>query len=391
MNKRIITVFAIILVFCFISCSTDSNLNLHNTNVIRQLQIQEYGPYVFISRGKVWKYNILTNELTKACVDPECKGDCPLEGAITYINQVWEGKLFFSSFTAYTHEYYYGFQDLISGEVTILKKLEATENSGNAVMAVSKGWVYYCRKKIKDGGKITNPDDFETLICRIHSDSRTEETVLKIDSASLMAVVEDKLIRLRDGKLVSVDVLSNIEVELLDFDERGFTLPGSKISSLGNTLYFCVKSREFFESEYSKASYAKQYLISVNLDTGLVKKINDSPVISFCLTDEAIYYVPMIQRHLYVPDNYVDSPSSVVVFYADSSLHRCNHDGTDDKVVFTNETLDFAEEFTVIDNKLIGELFNYDEEEHRFTPGGFFGTVDLDTKTITRSIGEISR
>ena len=383
--------FALLLLpLLLLSCASEKPISQHTTNVVRQLQIQEYGPHIYFAHGKVWRYNRNTNELSKACLDPECKGDCILEGAVTYINQVLDGKLFFSSFTAFTHNYAYGYQDLLSGDVTVLKELSATETSGNSVMAVWDGAVYYCRKILRDGGSKINPDDYETWICCVSADGTNEKPMMKLSGDSLMAICDGKFILLKEGKLVAADISTFEETELLDFDSNGFTLPGSKISSINDKIYLLMKSRDSFVSEYKQVSYAKNYLISIDLSSLKWEKVVDCPVITFCLTDDAIYYSPMVQRHLYVPENYSESPEKVVVFYADESLHRCSLDGTNDKIVYTNDMMDFSEEYTVINGILFGWLFDYDEKAHSFVSGGYFGSIDFSSGTVKRAIGDMN-
>ena len=110
MNKKKIIVFCLcafclcVLCICaFVLCSNSENDNPHISKVLRPINIQEYGPYVFWAHGKVWKYNRFSNILTGACIMPDCDGSGPLDGAITNVNRINNDALYFSSFTAYTH------------------------------------------------------------------------------------------------------------------------------------------------------------------------------------------------------------------------------------------------------------------------------------------------
>jgi len=88
---------------------------------------------------------------------------------------------------------------------------------------------------------------------------------------------------------------------------------------------------------------------------------------------------------MYIPENYEKKPGNVVVFLADETLHFCNHDGSGDKEVYTNEKLYYMELFTVIDNVLYGWLFDYDDESHRWGER-YHGSIDLATGVVTKAI-----
>ena len=81
-----------------ISCSPYSSPSEVYTTDVVKADMQSYGNYVYTYFGSIYRCDRVTNEFLKACVDPECDGKCPIDGAIAETDHIENGKLFFHSF-----------------------------------------------------------------------------------------------------------------------------------------------------------------------------------------------------------------------------------------------------------------------------------------------------
>ena len=157
-------------------------------------------------------------------------------------------------------------------------------------------------------------------------------------------------------------------------------------SYLNGNLYLRGHVADGVYSEYNENMARKlSYLVAVDVHTGELTRVVDEPVIQFCVTNEGIYYAPLKLRHMYIPEDYEENPNKIQIFWADETLHFCNHDGSGKKEVYTNEKMDYVEMFTVIDNILYGLLFDYDDESHRWGER-YHGSIDLATGVVTKAI-----
>ena len=378
-------IFLLVLtVLLFSSCQTDHEAIgvIHSTAVIRP-NIQEYGPYVYVDGRTISRYNRGTNLFSSACVDPECNGTCPIEAAISSVNQVVDGRMFFSSFEAYTHVVRYGYQDVVSGDIRILTTLSEAEDSMNARSYVWNGWMYYTKQILREGGDPDVLSDYIPHVCRVSVDNGDEETVMPA-SEPLMMVADGYIITHKEGVLYAYDIDTLKKKSLYSLEENGFSTLATGLSYAKGRIYFLCRSREVCTSEYSKQNFLYPYLVSVDLQTEEVSCVVEKPVTAFTVTDDAVYYAPFELRHLYIPENYADVPEEVVVFLADDTLYACDLDGCHHRTVYTNDQLDFVEGFTVIDGVLYGWLYDFDNENHKFSTG-YFGSIDFQTGKVTKA------
>ena len=384
------------LIFCFLSllailgvlmssCDTRDDLpvDTHSTNVIKQ-GILENGPYVYCDGSKVMRYNKYSGLLSKACMDPECDGTCPLDEHILTICQIVDNKMYFCSFKGFEHRTRYASQDLITGEVKVYVDLSEIEAGGSMRCFVYNDWMYYERYVLNDGGNIENPEDYYKNIYRVSLTSGKEEPVVKTEDESIMMAADGYIITYADGNIYAYNIDSREKNNIFNLDEYEYSLLGSTLSYLDGKIYFLCKSYSSYTSEYNKSSYMLNYLVSVDVKTGEYKKLIEDPVITFCVTDDAIYYSPMVLRHMYIPEDYENHPEGVVVFLADATLYSCALDGSNAVEVYTNDKMDYVESYTVIDGVLYGWLFDFDENNHCFT-NQYFGAIDLNSGEITRA------
>ena len=380
-------IFALSLCFSSVSCKKELDNNgseLHTTNV-KKYGIAEYGNYVYCEWGKIYRFNRATKELLTACMDAECDGDCPVDCVMSYFAGIDDQKLFFCGWQQFTHNVFLAYQDIVTGEVKVLKTLSEIEDSGGYITFVDNGWWYYKCKILKDGGDATNPKDYDSYICRISTDGTKDEQVIQCENAEALEMVGDqKIITSLSGKIYSVDANSKERLEIFDYNQYGYINSATHFSFLDGKLYFLARSGVTETSEYIQQKFQLSFLISIDINTGYVCKILENPIANFCLTEDGIYYSPFKLRHLFLPENPEENQDQITVCLFDESLYVCDLNGENIRKVYTNDQLDYTEKFTVIDNTLYGWMFDYNDITHTFDKT-FFGAIEFDTGRIIRT------
>ena len=150
-------------------------------------------------------------------------------------------------------------------------------------------------------------------------------------------------------------------------------------------MYFTALAQNYATEQYTGGQQRMSFLMCIDLASGQAERVVERPVETFSVTEQGIYYVPFELRHLYVPENPEQNPRGVKYCLFEESIYFCGHDGSDAKIVYTNDKLDFSFRFTVIDNTLYGWLFDYNEQEKNFSSSGYFGSVNFDTGRIVHA------
>lgn len=385
--------FILSLMMCCSLCTSCSDAPpphegtaVHTTDVIRT-RIQEYGNTIYCTFGEALRYDRSTNILSSACIDESCNNSCPLDAPITELCMVADQKLFFYSFQAFTHYIMYGYQDLITGEVTVLTTLSDVEDSGSTMVCVYDNYMYYERKLLREDGDVTNPNDYLPYICRVSVSNGKEEIVKPYDGEALLLVVDNKMVLQAGQQLISYDLNTCEKKTIFDLDQCGYMNISSALNYLHGKIYFMCRTHDSVTSEYKKTQYLTHTLVSVDIQSGEWKKVVDEPIITFCLTDTAIYYSPFKLRHMYIPDNYEQNPQDVVIFLADETLKACDLDGQNKRDIYSNSDMDYIESYTVIDGTLYGWMQEFNQDEHRFGDV-FWGRICFDTGSIAKAIEE---
>ncbi len=397
MKKHILKKVLCILLFVFcmmgtVSCKErpDSNISseLHTSSVISKDGILEYGDYIFFdSIGKgIYRYNRTTGEVSSACSDAECDGNCILEAPLVFFSQIHDGKLFFASMMAYVHDYSYAYLDLITGNVTVLRTFSEVESTVGISPIVENGYCYYNCKILKENGVATNPNDYMTYICRISIDSKREEFLYDAagESEQLLFVHNGKLITLFENKIYLITPNCTEKTILFDINKEGYSFLAGDISYLNGKLFFLVKGRTEMLCEYRNRAYKHSFLVSVDVESGVVEKVVEAPVVSFRLSENEIYYAPFELRYLYIPEDYQNHPDKVVVCMSSADLHCCNLDGSNDQIVYSNAEVMYAEIFTVIDGVLYGQFDDYNDKTKAWNGDYYFGKADFSTKELKK-------
>lgn len=328
-----------------------------------------------------------TDEYSLAYTDLEDGKTSPLNGVMTYISQVADGRMYFSSMEAYTHIYTYGYQDIVTGEVKVLRVCSESESPELSAPCVEDGYIYYICKILRNDGDAKNPDDYLPYVCRMPADGGDEETVCELEDnyELLKFVIDGKLITYFDGVFYSINIETKERIVIFDIVKEGYRSYSGYMSCLNGKIYFICQSDSYVESEYKKSRHQLSFLLCIDMKTGDVKKVIEEPVISFCLTDDTIYYSLFELRHLYIPEDYKEHPENVVIFLTSPDLHACDLDGSNDRVIYTNEEINFATSYTIIDEVLYGFLWDYNENLHKFGDT-YFGKIDFSTGKVTAAV-----
>ena len=384
-RRGILILLALIFCLPLAACTKEPPAPaIHTTSVLRasSTAMFEYGNFVYFSLGEIYRYNTATGELTSACLDPECGGECPLHGGMTRIGTIEDGKLYFYSFAAFTHDVYFAYQELISGTVTVLDTLSQYEMSRD-ISFVNNGYFYYYAGVLKDGGDPKKYEDYESRLCRIPVSGGDRE-VLDTPKGIPQLIVDGKLVM--TGNSVSVyDLDTKLEKVVWNYSEHGFEGVGD-LSCVGGKLYLIAKASgdqvEKVVNEYTGVEYAlNTFLVSVDMSTGEWMKITDEAVESYTVTDDRVYYYPTEIRYLYVPENYEKNTDSVHTAFFGATLYSRPLDGGAAKAEYTNENINSCYDYTVIGGKLYGNISVYDEALHDSTRS-MFGVVDMATGNI---------
>lgn len=385
MQRCIIILLALVICLPLTACRKEPPATeIHTSKVIRSGStcFFEYGNFLYFSYDGIYRYNTVTGELSSACLDPECEGECPLHGGMSRIGALEDGKIYFYAFKAFTHDIYLGYQDLISGEVTVLDTLSENEYSKDFTF-VNGGYFYYYAGILKDGGDSKKPEDYETHLCRIPT-AGGEREVIDGPQGYPQMIIDGKLLMQSSG-LSLYDLETGIEKVIWNYGEHGYK--GVRDFSYVDGKVYCLgiiesENAEVVVNKYTGITYLKNmFIISIDITTGEWKKVADEAVESFNVTNDRIYYFPSELRYLYVPENYEKNPDDIFHCFFSPTLYSRKIDGSDKRAEYTNEAINTCYDYTVIDGKFYGNIGFYDESLRRGARSELC-TIDLETGEI---------
>lgn len=393
MKNKITTALALLLLLCaaitLLSACRDKDKHqineLHQTEVVKN-DLAEYGNFVWAESGRIYRFNRKTETFYTACNDPECDGRCPVDCVMSFFAGVHDQKLYFSAYQQFTHLTLLACQDVVTGETHVLKTMSDAADPKSYQTFIDADWWYYKCMQLKEGGDATKPADYEPYICRISLDGSKDETVCALsDSEYLYMAAGGKVITSLTDKLYVLDVATGQKQELYDFTQNGYRSAMSTAQYYDGKMYFTALAQNYATEQYTGGQQRMSFLMCIDLASGQAERVVERPVETFSVTEQGIYYVPFELRHLYVPENPEQNPRGVKYCLFEESIYFCGHDGSDAKIVYTNDKLDFSFRFTVIDNTLYGWLFDYNEQEKNFSSSGYFGSVNFDTGRIVHA------
>ena len=382
------SVFLFALLFCLLTAACGTNTPpetsaIHTTNV-KRTDLAEYGNFVYCNGGRIYRFNRVTETFNTACMDPECAGDCPLDCIVNFFAGAYDGCVYFCAYQQFTHYTFLACQDIATGEVKVLKKLEDIEDSGINTTFIEDGYWYYQCVRLKPGGNAADPEDYEDYICRISLNGSTEEPVFKCEETEHLQIGGGgKIITVNEDRIYATDIESKEKKELFNATAQGYTTISNNFSYLDGRIYFTALSNQTQHVEYTGGERNMSFLLWADVKTGENGRLLEEPVARYCLTDHAVYYLPFKLRYFFVPEDYEEHPEDVKTFFVDETLHACDFNGENSREVYTNEKLSY-DPFTVIDGVLYGWMQDYDEEAHWWNRQAFFGAIELETGRMIR-------
>ncbi len=394
------------------SCVTNASSTsapFHTTRVINSVCIEkvgEYGQYLYAGDHVLYRYDRQTGEMRRACLDPECDGGCPLESGYAHVAQIADGKLYFCTWyyqdpsdVNFDMSTAYGYQDLSTGEVTVLAEVPWEDSDEGTPVFVYDGMLYYTRYTLKEdldpdarrSGE-RNKEYHDHWLCRVPITGgeeerlrRTEEIISdrgRQDERYFMIADGYYLTRTADGRILSYDRDFKESTVLLDMAALGFTF--GKAQYLDGKLYGLLH-------EGADPAANPPYLASIDLAAKEIRRLTDMYVYGFAVTEDAIYYEPYLGSTLYIPENNEKQSElapderdwgQIVNVPNGRTVHVCAHDGTGDRIVFTSGYQQFLQGFTVVDGVLYAWLFG----EKSLAEPARFCAVDLASGTVTPAI-----
>jgi len=127
-----------------------------------------------------------------------------------------------------------------------------------------------------------------------------------------------------------------------------------------------------------------EVLYSADINTGEIKKVLEEPISCFCVSDDAIYYVPFKYKILYMPEDYENNKEDLIAWYQEHTVYACDLDGKNIRAVYTNDQIGYSSYFSVFDGMLYGFTSAYIEEEHNYSSKMNFTEIDLETGELLR-------
>ncbi len=358
---------------------------LHQTAVVKN-DLAEYGNFVWAESGRIYRFNRKTETFYTACIDPECDGKCPVDCVFSYFAGVHDQKLYFLGWQQFTNITMLAYQDVVTGETHVLKTMSDAADPDAYLTFIDGDWWYYKCMLLKEGGDATKPTDYEPYICRISLDGSRDETVFKLADAEFLYMAADgKVVTGHTDKLYVTDAETKQKDELFNFTQNGYKSVMSNAQYFDGKMYFTALSPNMATVQYTGGQQRMSFLMRIDLGSKEAERVVEGPVENFTVTEQGIYYVPFKLRYLYLPDDPEGSPDKVKYCLFEESIYFCDHDGSNARVVYTNDKLDFTFYFTVIDNTLYGWLFDFDEQEKNFSSSGYFGSVNFDTGRIVHA------
>ncbi len=400
-TKRVcanIAIFVAILILLLSSCSDKPDIQVdiqskQNFTAQRLTKKAEYGDYIYFSNFKMYKYDKRTGVISRACQDPDCDGSpgsCILDGFITQLSGIVDGKLFFSSIVNGDPYMicYYACYDIIKNEVTILREGGAYDTGTEIEPLLTDEYVYYTYRTLRPGGDKEKSEDYIRHAYRQKISGGEEELVCQLtggENEKIFAVTEQHMITYARPNIYKYD-LSTGESEIL-FDGKANGYGGTRsFVKVDNWLYFCGESTETMRSEYRKKSFSVHYLMRMNLENGSVERLNEAPVFIYQIDGDKIYFIKEELQHLYIPDDYETNPGGVPILLIGDTLYSCDLDGNNVQAVIQFPDTDFSS-FTVINGFYFGTQDKFNHDTHSWGKEHYVAG-DLATGKITEASWE---
>ena len=366
MKKRMCLLLAIwMLVLCLVSCANEvvdqpsaptSPSKDPYVSRVKGMQAYDefvYGNYVISSSGTPTIFDRTTQKSEKFCEDPNCNYmDCPVRRGLVRVTGISKGRIYFNTLCS---KPYYGYMDLETREITCLLEIEYFELIHMRPMFVDGGWVYLARKHLIKDGDSGRAADYVAHLSRIPEDGGKEEIIYRMrdDSETLALIADGYMYTYYQSKLWRTDLESWEQVVLLDIEQSKFDKIG-ELCSLDGYLYFVENS-----------GGAKK-LVRMDPISAAWSYVVTTPMASYAITNDAVYYVPYEKRQINDPaTNPTDSKDAEFTTFS-ASMYACDHDGGNVRRIWTDKSgeMAFASPFTVVDDVYYGRVTVFDIEKN---------------------------
>ena len=218
----------------------------------------------------------------------------------------------------------------------------------------------------------------------ISLDGKKDEVFIKCGEKDGMSLVYGgKLIMAYKGDLYSIDIETKEESLFFDCEAYDTLKLASRLICINGKVYFSAYSEYPYIPEITGGEVSLKILYSVDVNTGEVKKVLEEPIVYFCVSDDAIYYVPFKYSVLYMPEDYENNKDDLKTWTQDNTVYACDFDGKNIRAVYTNDKISYSSRFCVFDGILYSFTSMYNEEEYSYGNKVSFTVIDLETGELT--------
>ena len=386
-QKQKLSFILAILLLCLSVCSCESVSQNHDdaTNQSIDLSggfIQDSwyglcGPYIFYFDGemKLARYNVLTKTSTTGNMYPdtpllEKSAEWSFSMSVDHTLYASATPLFQGPLTDETYTYLFAL-DVETGNMDIIDTINDREVVNRHFVWVVEDTCYYVRKVLRDGGDQNNPDDYEQFIVSKKAGDKSFKKVVSLPKdQGLRYAVKEGLLVLSDKTVDLYDLVTGAKKTVIEWSDQDET---NGINSSNNIMSCAYKDGIFFFLVLVPAEPGQvmgQYLYSLDLSTGQLKKVIEKKLSSVYFTKEGIYYNPVDYRVMWVDP---DDETHTIASRQSPEVYLCDLDGGNERVVYTNESLRYPNTTSLVvwDGKMYGSFSQWSNERHSYDSLGF--------------------
>ena len=353
-----------------------------------------WGNFVISEIGTGAVYDRTTGDMVLGvCDDPECDLTCPLHWGGVELAQASDGKVYFIFKQLKEKTYYYCYKELVSGRVEVMFKVSFDDATPNKTLFVIDGQCYYTRKYLKEEGNPNDPEDYVSYVCRIPEAGGANEILYEMrdNSETLYLIADGMMITSYQGIVYRIDIDTKEVTPFLDLEEEGIPSFGQP-QYLDGKMYFFTNSKDWMTTTPKGSPVNQPRIAMADVITGEWKYLIDHPVVSYHITNDAIYFSPVEIQMMSDPTKYQKTDVDASFLLASSTLYACDLDGGNIRKVWTEEThqIDFIENYTVVDGVLYGWLFNFNQKTNEWGER-YFAEIHFDTNEIIPAASVVDR
>jgi hypothetical protein len=388
MKRLLAIIVGLVMLFC-VSCTDQLSETTPTYDYESRVYGSTWGAAMCWNRFVVsgWDnkiYDRATGEVYNFCEEPECDGTCLLERSSCEISQLRDGVLYFSAYEFGTGDTYYCSRDMLTGETTVYFSVPRNELDSFGAMFTCGDWIYYTQRKLMEGGNSSNPNDYQPCLFRFPVSGGNSEVYypMRGNSEILWLIADGFMITTYQGGIWYTDLETLTPKLIITMDQMG--LPGlAQIQCVNNRLYFITNPEGNLIAAPNGLPVNQPRLVTVDIETGEWKFLVEVPVVTYHITNEAVYFSPVEIRQMNDPEIYPPVSAEAKFFAASATLYACDLDGSNIREVWTDDSnsFDFVEYYTVVDNIFYGILFKFDQNQNKFGDY-YYAEIHFDTGEI---------